>query len=78
MKNYHKIVGRYVELDSYQRKSIMHLKMLRKVLSSKMLGKVLDATTFVLMTFIIATVVMAAAGIDITQLQSHPQEIHHD
>ena len=69
MKNYHKIVGRYVELDSYQRKSIMH---------SKMLGKVLDATAFVLMSFIIATAVLAAAGIDITQLQSHPQEIHHD
>ena len=78
MKNYHKIVGRYVELDSYQRKSTMRLKMLRKVLSSKMLGKVLDATTFLLMSFIVATVVMAAAGIDITQLQSHPQEIHHD
>lgn len=78
MKNYHKIVGRYVELDSYQRKSTMCLKMLRKVLSSKMLGKVLDATTFLLMSFIVATVVMAAAGIDITQLQSHPQEIHHD
>jgi uncharacterized membrane protein YkvI len=76
MKHYRKIGNRYVQLDSY-RKS-MCLKMLRKVLSSKMLGKVLDATTFVLMTFIIATVVMAAAGIDITQLQSHPQEIHHD
>ena len=77
MKNYHKIAGRYVELDSYQRKSIMHSKML-KVLSSKMLGKVLDATTFVLMSFIVATAVMAAAGIDITQPHSHPQEIHHD
>ena len=70
MKNYHKIVGRYVELDSYQRKPNM--------LHSKMLGKVLDATAFVLMSFIIATAVLAAAGIDITQLQSHPQEIHHD
>ena len=78
MKHYRKIGNRYVELDSYQRKSIMCLKMLRKVLSLKMLGKVLDATTFVLMAFIIATAVMAAAGIDITQLQSHPQEIHHD
>jgi hypothetical protein len=68
MKHYRKIGNRYVELDSYQRKSIMH---------SKMLGKVLDATAFVLMSFIIATAVMAAAGIDITQLQSH-QEIHHD
>jgi hypothetical protein len=29
------------------------------------------------MSFIIATAVLAAAGIDITQLQ-HPQEIHHD
>jgi hypothetical protein len=48
------------------------------MLHSKMLGKVLDATAFVLMSFIIATAVMAAAGIDITQLQSHPQEIHHD
>ena len=70
MKNYHKIVGRYVELDSYQRKLNM--------LHSKMLGKVLDATAFVLMSFIVATAVMAAAGIDITQLHSHPQEIHHD
>jgi len=69
MKHYRKIGNRYVELDSYQRKSIMH---------SKMLGKVLDATAFVLMSFIIATAVMAAAGIDITQLQSHPQEIHRD
>jgi uncharacterized membrane protein YkvI len=69
MKNYHKIVGRYVELDSYQRKPNM--------LHSKMLGKVLDATAFVLMSFIVATAVLAAAGIDITQLHSH-QEIHHD
>ena len=69
MKNYHKIVGRYVELDSYQRKSIMH---------SKMLSKVLNATAFVLMSFIVATAVLAAARIDITQLQSHPQEIHCD
>jgi hypothetical protein len=69
MKHYRKIGNRYVELDSYQRKSIMY---------SKMLGKVLDATAFVLMSFIVATAVMAAAGIDITQLQSHPQEIHHD
>jgi len=69
MKHYRKIGNRYVELDSYQRKSIMH---------SKMLGKILDATAFVLMSFIIATAVMAAAGIDITQLHSHPQEIHHD
>jgi len=68
MKHYRKIGNRYVELDSYQRKSIMH---------SKMLGKVLDATAFVLMSFIIATAVMAAVGIDITQLHSH-QEIHHD
>jgi len=68
MKHYRKIGNRYVELDSYQRKSIMH---------SKMLGKVLDATAFVLMSFIIATAVMAAAGIDITQLHSH-QEIHRD
>jgi hypothetical protein len=44
----------------------------------KMLSKVLDATAFVLMSFIIATAIMAAAGIDITQLHSHPQEIHHD
>jgi hypothetical protein len=69
MKHYRKIGNRYVELDSYQRKFIMH---------SKMLGKVLDATAFVLMSFIIATAVMAAAGIDITQLHSHPQKIHHD
>jgi uncharacterized membrane protein YkvI len=69
MKNYHKIVGRYVELDSYQRKPNM--------LHSKMLSKVLDATAFVLMSFIVATAVLAAAGIDITQLHSH-QEIHHD
>ena len=69
MKHYRKIGNRYVELDSYQRKSIMH---------SKMFGKILDATAFVLMSFIIATAVMAAAGIDITQLQSHPQEIHRD
>ena len=69
MKHYRKIGNRYVELDSYQRKPNM--------LHSKMLGKVLDAVTFVLMSFIIATAVLAAAGIDITQLQ-HPQEIHHD
>ena len=77
MKHYRKIGNRYVELDSYQRKPNMHLKILRKVLGSKMLGRVLDATTFVLMAFIMTTVVMAAAGIDITQLHSH-QEIHHD
>jgi uncharacterized membrane protein YkvI len=70
MKHYRKIGNRYVELDSYQRKPNM--------LHSKMLGKVLDATAVVLMSFIIATAVMAAAGIDITQLHSHPQEIHHD
>ena len=69
MKHYHKIVGRYVELDSYQRKPNM--------LHSKMLSKVLDATAFVLMSFIVATAVLAVAGIDITQLHSH-QEIHHD
>lgn len=73
MKNYHKIVGRYVELDSYQRKNL-------NMFHSKMLGKVLDATAFILMSFIVATAVMAAAGIDITQLHPHPhpQEIHHD
>ena len=70
MKHYRKIGNRYVELDSYQRKPNM--------LYSKMFGKVLNATAFVLMSFIIATAVMAAAGIDITQLHSHPQEIHHD
>jgi uncharacterized membrane protein YkvI len=70
MKHYRKIGNRYVELDSYQRKPNM--------LHSKMFGKVLDATAFVLMSFIVATAVLAAAGIDITQLQSHPQEIHHD
>lgn len=69
MKNYHKIVGRYVELDSYRKPNMLH---------SKMLGKVLDATAFVLMSLIVATAVMAAAGIDITQLHSHLQEIHHD
>lgn len=68
MKNYHKIGNRYIEIDSYQRKSIMH---------SKMLGKVLDAVTFVLMAAIAATYISAAFGIDITQLHSH-QEIHHD
>ena len=69
MKNYHKIAGRYVKLDSYRKPNMLH---------SKMFGKVLDATAFVLMSFIIATAVMAAVGIDITQLQSHPQEIHRD
>jgi hypothetical protein len=62
MKNYHKIGNRYVEIDSYQRKSIMH---------SKMLG----AVTFVLMAAIAATCISAAFGIDITQLH---QEIHHE
>ena len=67
MKHYRKIGNRYVQLDSY-----------RKSMCLKMLSKVLDATAFVLMSFIIATAIMAAAGIDITQLHSHPQEIHHD
>jgi len=68
MKHYRKIGNRYVELDSYRKPNMLH---------SKMFGKVLDATAFVLMSFIVVTAMLAAAGIDITQLHSH-QEIHCD